>query len=128
MRRPYDEYRELAYKPDKARGRESTEAVDLDALLEQYILSEQAGSASEMRKAAHDPSRVLVTAMSHVVPVSKKRYLALVRILADRVEKTKRDRELTTRRSAADEMMIKESDLEVCLLTDDTVVVSYFKK
>lgn len=68
-------------------------------------LTDDSGDVTEE---AFDASRSLVAAVSHDVPVLKKRYLELVCAFADKVQKVQRVSDVTTRQLAVVEAKIGE--------------------
>lgn len=58
--------------------------MDLDALLEEDLLSKQVGDAGNVTNVLLDQNRSSVTSVVHDVPVSKKGNLEVVRALTDK--------------------------------------------
>lgn len=87
----------MADNLDEARRKEAAEGVDLDALLEEDLLREQAGNTGEVIRKALDETRLLVTAVAHDVPILKKVYVELLHVLTDEVRKTNRELNAITR-------------------------------
>lgn len=68
------------------------------------------------------------TAVAHYVPVSKKGCLQLVRALASTVQKRQLQSYITTRQLSAQEEKIRELELKVRLMTDDSDTVPQLNK
>lgn len=106
----------------------TAKGVDLDALLKEGRLWEQAGDTGDVTEELLNTKQSLVTAVSHDVPVSKKGYLDLVGALAEKVQKAQRESDATARQLSEKEGKFRGLELKVGLLTDDSVAVSGFHK
>lgn len=72
------------------------DSVVLNALLGEYLLWGLARDVVEVTEEAPDTTQSLVKAVRHNVPISKKGYLALARVLAKRVQKAQLESATTT--------------------------------
>lgn len=97
-------------------------------MLEDDLLLGQAENTSDVTEEPLDATRRIVTAVSHDVPISKKRYLELVRALSNEVQNMQRESDATTPHFSEEEVKIGELALKVCLLSDDSVAVSNLKR
>lgn len=76
---------------------ENADRVDLDGLLKENLLWVQAGDAGDLTGEALNATRSSVSAVGHEVPTLKTGYLDFVRALANRVQKSERKSDGTTR-------------------------------
>lgn len=77
------------------------EVVDLDALFEKYLSWTEAGDADCVTKKALLATRFGVAAARHEVPISKKRYVKLLRSFAGEMLSKRSECEAKTQQSDA---------------------------
>lgn len=87
-----------------------------------------AADPAHVTRKVHHVAQSLVTTMSHDLPISKKRYLNLVRALADKDQKTQLGSDATTQRLSEKDEKIGDLKWKAGLWTDDYVTVVDWKK
>lgn len=84
--------------------------------------------AGEVTEEVSDKTWLLVKAVGHDVRILKKKYLDLVRVLTERVQKAQRESATTTRQLFERDGEICELEVNVRLCADDAVTVADLQK
>lgn len=117
VQRDYDTCRGLKGDPDEAEVPQAAGHVDLDAFVEAEQLCDSAGDTDDVAEEALNATRLLVKAVDHDFPISKKRYLDLVRALAEKVQESWRESDASTQQLPEKVGNIGELKLKLSLLS-----------
>lgn len=97
-------------------------------MLEEDLLYGQAVDAGDVTQEALGATHSLVMAVGHDVPVLENVLFDVVRALEDEIQKVQSESDATTRQISQKDGNIRQLDLKVRLLTDDSVPVVDLKK
>lgn len=102
----------------QASGTEDDEKLDLDELLEKDMLWAEADQVGDVSETVLFAMRTLVTAADFEVPVSKKRYVELLRSFVIETQAARRESKAASRELGVQKAKEGDLELKVQLLTD----------
>lgn len=126
--RDNDNYCGLADNLDETVVMEAAECVELDSLLEEDQLCGEARDSADVSQETLAARPLLVEAVDHVVPITKKQYMDLLHGLIQKIQRAQRDSDATTRQLSEKEERIGRMELTDSSINNDSVAEVHLKE